>query len=136
MKKATFILITFIVTIIPLSCEDSFLYVDCNKCFDDYSKSVELRVTIDQENPYVPITLYRGSIDKGEIVAEDTIDTESYFSSEIDFDEYYSAIAKYSHGGRVIFAVDGQKLRKKFDQNSCRNPCYIIKGDVLDLRLK
>lgn len=122
----------------PSSCEDYKLFVDCDKCFTDLSEkySIELKVTIDEENPYVPITFYNGKIDDGKIIDTDTIYATPYYTIDVKFGEYYSAIAKYSHKGRVIYAVDGRKLSKKLDKSSCNNSCYVIRGDVLDLTLK
>lgn len=138
MKKTIFILITFIVTIIPLSCEDSILFVDCNKCFENISDkaNLEVKLTINSENNSIPITIYRGTIDNGEIISEDTAYTDNFYSVNLDFDQYYSVVAKYKRGGRIIYAVDGKKLSTKYDKNSCTNPCYIIKGGEFDLRLK
>jgi len=138
MKKITLLLLTSITILIPNSCEDSIIFVDCTKCFEALSQkyNLELKVSIDKENDFVPITLYRGDIDNGEIIAEDTAYSPNYYTQDVAFGEHYSAIAKYSHNGRIIYAVDGKKLRKKLDKNSCSNPCYVILGDVLDLRLK
>lgn len=122
----------------PYSCEDSTLFVDCDSCYKSISEevSIELKVTIDDENNFVPITLYKGNIDNGEIILTDTSYSNTYYTQALEIGENYSAIAKYSHGGRVIYAVDGRELRKKYIKNSCNEPCYILQGDVLDLRLK
>jgi len=138
MKKGILLLLAFIATLIPSSCEDSTLFVDCDKCYESISEkiSLELKVTIDSENSFVPITLYRGDIDNGEVISEDTAYTANFYTQDVAVGEYYSAIARYSHNGRIINAVDGRKLRKKLDKNSCNNPCYIVQGDLLDLRLK
>lgn len=138
MKKT--IIITFVLLAIftPFSCEDSSVFINCDKCYTsvvDYY-SLEIKVTIDSENRYVPITLYRGDIDNGEIIAEDTIYSMPYYTDDVQFGEKYSALAKYSHNGKTIYAVDGRFLKKKLDKSSCNEPCYIISGDILDLRLK
>lgn len=138
MKKVFFSLVVLIMVFTPYSCEDSTLFVNCEKCFESISEkySLELNVTIDSENDYVPITLFRGNIDNGEIISEGTAYSTTFYTIEVEVGEHYSAIARYSHGGRIIYAVDGKELKKKLDKNSCDNPCYIIQGDVLDLRLK
>ncbi|RPH32831.1 MAG: hypothetical protein EHM93_07850 [Bacteroidales bacterium] len=138
MKKRLTLLFLTIAVFTPYSCEDFNLFVDCDKCYTDLSDkySIEYQVTLDHENRFVPITLYRGSIDNGLIISEDTVHLLPHYSVSIDFGEQYSAVAKYTHKGRVIFAVDGKKLRKKRDKSSCEETCYTIEGDVLDLRLK
>ena len=138
MKKRIILLFTIVVILTPYSCENFKLSVDCDKCFTDLTDkySIEFKVTLDKENWFVPITFYRGKINNGEVIAEDTIYSLPYYSNLVDFGGYYSAVAKYMHKGRVIFAVDGRKLKKKLDESSCNESCYTIQGDVLDLRLK
>ena len=115
MKKGIILLFTLGVVLTPFSCEDFKLSVDCNKCYTSLSDkyNVEIKVTLGNENWFVPITFYRGKIDNGEIIAEDTIYSLPYYSDLVDFGGYYSAVAKYTHKGRVIFVVDGKKLSKK-----------------------
>lgn len=138
MRKVYYIFVSFLLVVTPISCEDSILIVDCDKCYTDLTNkySLEIKITFDEENSAVPITIYRGNIDDGIVISEDTAYANPYYSIDVEFGHKYSAIAKYSHKGRVIYAVDGRELRKKYEKSSCDEPCYVIKGDVLDLRLK
>lgn len=138
MKSFITLSIIIITILTPSSCEDLKLFVDCDKCYNDLPEkySIKVIVDIDSENPYVPITFYKGKIDNGTIIDIDTIYHSPYYTIEVKFNEYYSAIAKYRHKGRVIYAVDGRKLSEKLDESSCSEPCYVISGDELDLRLK
>jgi len=138
MRKVYYIFISFLLVGIPISCEDSILIVDCDKCYTDVSNTynIEIKITFDSENYAVPITVYKGDIDNGEIIIQDTAYSSPYYTDDLFFGHKYSAIAKYSHKGRIIYAVDGRELRKKYEKSSCDDPCYVIKGDVLDLRLK
>lgn len=126
------------VFLIPYSCEEYKLFVDCDNCYasipDKYN--IEIQVTLNDENQYVQITLYHGTIDNGKIISIDTIYNTPYYTEMLDYNEYYSAVARYSQKGRVIFAVDGQELKNKLNKSTCEEPCYTIQGDVLDLRLK
>jgi hypothetical protein len=121
MKKVIIILLTTFAALAPISCEDSVLLVDCNNCIDSLPDLIklEIKVTIDSENNYVPVTLYRGNIDNGEIISNDISYNSIYYTTFVEFGEIYSAVAKYSKGGRVIYAVDGRLLKKKLDRNSC-----------------
>jgi len=138
MKKLGYIVILFLLIFSPLSCEDSILSVDCDECFTDLTNmySLEIKISFDEENSAVPITIYRGNIDDGVVISEDTVYANPYYSIDVEFGHRYSAIASYRHNGRIIYAVDGRVLKKKYEKSSCDEPCYVIKGDVLDLRLK
>jgi len=138
MKNKIIILFVLLFFVIPFSCEDYKILVDCDKCYTTLSDkyNIEYKVTLDNENTFVPITLYAGNIDDGIIISRDTVYSLPHYSEMLDFGKYYSAVAKYTHKGRVINAVDGRELRKKIDESSCEESCYTIQGDVLDLRLK
>lgn len=137
MKKGILIFIIFISVLIPYSCEDSTFIVDCDKCYEALSLDInlELKITIDASNQYVPITLYRGKVENGEIILEDTTSLTSYYKS-LEAGHYYSAVARYTHNGRVIYAVDGRELKIKLERSACDEACYTIHGSVLDLRIK
>jgi hypothetical protein len=140
MKNGIVLFLILLSIFLPSSCEDSIILVDCNKCYSlkevSNGYSIEIKITINNENVAVPITLYRGDIDNGEIISEEISSSTTYYTKLLEFGTHYSAIAKYSHNGRTIFAVDGKMLKKKYEKSSCDNPCYVVQGDVLDLRLK
>ena len=125
-------------TLLPSSCEDFNLFVDCDKCFPYIGENynLKIRVTINNQNQNVPITLYKGKIDDGIIISNDVAYESSYYSIQVKFGEYYSAVAKYRDKGRVIYAVDGRKLTKHYSKSDCDAACYEVTGDELDLRLK
>ena len=54
----------------------------------------------------------------------------------VDVGKYYTIVAKYNKGGKIVYAVDGKKVKTKLDQSSCSDPCYIVIGKDFDLRLK
>lgn len=138
MRKKIILIFVSIILPISFSCEDLRLFVDCTKCYSTLSDvyNLEYKITLDKENPYVPITLYQGKIDDGVIIDVDTIFYLPHYSKPVSFGNYYSAVARYRRNGRVIFAVDGRQLEKKLDNSSCQEACYTIHGDMLDLRLK
>jgi len=140
MKKGAILILTIIVAFIPISCEDSSLFIDCNKCHDPLSitdkYNIEIKVTLDNENRYVPVTIYLGDINNGNIIYSDTAYSNPFYSEKLEFGNYYSAVARYSQKGKTIFAVDGRMLKKEYQESSCKNPCYTIDGETLDLKLR
>jgi len=138
MKRGILIFIILISVLIPYSCEDSTFIVDCDKCYKSQSQEInlELKVTIDDFNKNVPITLYRGKIDNGEIILEDTTYLSNYVTMKVMAGNYYSAVARYTHNGRVIYVVDGRELKIKLEKSACNEACYTVHGSVLDLRIK
>lgn len=137
MKKGIIILLILIGFVTPYSCEDMTLIVDCHNCFSEKPTitTITIKVTKNDENAFVPIIIYRGDIETGEIIKKDTAFFNTY-EVVLNIDEYYSVQAEYQNKGKTIYAVDGKKLRTRKDNSSCDEPCYIILGDELDVRLK
>jgi len=92
-------------------------------------------VTINDENPFVPLTYYLGDYEDGVIDFVDTTYTEERFLySKVGVE--YSVKATYVKAGQTVVAVDGDKLRIIDGQGDCYPPCYFIRGGTLDVRLK
>lgn len=116
--------------------EDRSWTVDCIDCFDHKPDSANLIVylTIDQENPMVPLTFYRGSDTTAEVDWIDTafIDEFKLYSA---IGEHYTIKATYRSGDKTVIAFDEDKMSLKDEGESCGSPCYIVKGGIYDVRL-
>ena len=120
------------------SCSENFsLTVDCDDCFDYRPDTADLiiYVTINAENPEVPIVLYRGNVEEGQVDYLDTVRSSPYHLPSA-VDQFYSITAEYSVGDKKVIAVDGDEMKIKKEHDSCPPKCYIIKGGYLRLELK
>ena len=140
-KKASIIIPVVIILASIFSCNDiPFIFnVDCDPdvCTLTEPDSADLIVhlTLNEENPYVPLIFYRGKIEDDLIEWIDTADTETlYLYSPVN--EYYSIKAFYKSGAQTLIAVDGDKLKTSFITDVCEYDCWIIRGGILDVRLK
>jgi len=116
--------------------EDLDFYVDCDYCMEeipDYD-TLWVQVTINDENPSVPLQFYEGNYDNG---TEDWTDTayseEFWLVSKVDVK--YSVKAKYKKGDQVIIAVDSDKIRGINGEGECYPPCYYVRGGTLNVAL-
>jgi hypothetical protein len=139
MKRSTLSAIVVILAmILTFSCENTGVFgVNCDECYSVEPDSADLVIylTINSENPYVPIKLYRGNIENKELDWVDTAMTKEYkLYSAVDQD--YSVEAYYKSGGKTVIAVDGDKITTSLVTDVCDNDCWIIKGGVLNARLK
>jgi hypothetical protein len=116
--------------------EDWSFKVDCDECYGYAPDSANLIIylTINQENPAVPITLYKGSLEAGIVDWRDTATTSEYrlFSA---VDEDYTVKAEYKSGNKTIIAYDGDQMFLYDAGDECGSPCYIVKGGIFDNRL-
>ena len=139
MSTKTLIIAILISIVSVLSCDRELLNlnINCDECYSAKPDSAELvvRLTIDEENPYVPLTFFRGRIEEGVLEWIDTAFSSTlYLLSPVG--EYYSVEASYKRDGKTIIAIDGDKLKTRLVTDVCEKDCWIIKGGTLDLRLK
>jgi hypothetical protein len=92
-----------------------------------------LKVTIDAENPAVPVAVYYGNVSDSNLYFQDTLTGSITYS--VSLDSKFSATAKYRQGAITVIAIDGDRTKLK-TTNSCGDTCYDVKDASLDLRLK
>lgn len=135
------ILLSFLAIFIVVSCErnegvnlDGF---DCLECYQQKPEWVKLEatVTINDENPFVALVIYKGNFEDNVIDFIDTTLTSDYWV-DVHPDQYYSVKAKYIRGTDTIYAVDGDKVKLKHTDTNCDQPCYYKSGGVIDVRLR
>jgi hypothetical protein len=138
LKVKWFILIVILVNL--TQCERNepldFSSFDCSACYQDKPDwgPVEIKLTINDQNPSVPIVIYRGDIENNDIEYVDTAHNSDY-TVDVPVDKYYSVTAEYKDGGRTIYAVDGDKFKLEQNTKDCDEDCYYFKGGYFDVRL-
>ena len=135
--------------IISFSCEQgNFNFeVNCADCFKTKPDSADIiaYLTFNDQNQKIPLVFYRGKYNGNpkEDVVEwvDTADVKIYsdgkyfLSSPVN--EYYSLKAIYkTKSGKEVVAVDGDRFITNHVTDVCDNDCWIVKGGILDVRLK
>ncbi len=116
------------------------LGVDCETydyadCLTDEPETWDLKIslTINEENPEVKITVFKGDFDNGDTLFTSLWDyPEAYL--EVQVNQEYSATAEYKSGGKKIIAVDGDYMKTK-STIVCEKKCWKVKGSSLDLKL-
>ena len=127
--------------LLPSSCERlenvSVEGFSCSNCFQDKPEWVRLNVTltVNGENPYVPLTIYIGDFEDNNIDWVDTAYSTSYWV-EVRPDRYYSVKAEYKDGSKRVFAIDGDKVKLRQNTTNCDVPCYYQVGGYVDVRLR
>jgi hypothetical protein len=116
-------------------CEDSYIYV--GDCFTDRpdEAEIEINLTINDDNTKVPINIFYGTIESDSIIYVDTCQVDKVHVW-LPVEHYYTVVAKYSSGSKIIKAVDGHKLRVVKSTQEDGSDCFQVKGDKLNVRLK
>ena len=133
------ICITLLLVIAGCEREDQRFFdkFRCEDCYQDKPAMGALNVllTINDENPYVPLVVYIGMMEDNDIEYVDTSFSKDYWVN-VPVDKYYSIAAEYKKGGNTITAVDGSKFKLKYTESNCDKPCYYFSGGYFDLQLR
>ncbi len=136
--KAIFIFIIFILFVSCERFEDVTIEgFDCYYCYQEKPEWVDLTVfaTLNDENPEVPLEIYIGDFEEGNFDWHDTARNEEWYVP-VKPGNYYSVLAKYKDGSRTIIAVDGDKIKVKYNDTDCDEGCYYQSGGHIDVRLR
>lgn len=141
--KKTFFTFLLLACISISSCNDnidsssvdcsSYDYSDCITS-EPYDGRMYVKLSIDEENAKVPISIYRGKLEDSDLYLTDTAVSE-YYDTLLPIDYYYTITAEYKKNGTKIFAVDGDNI-KKSHANVCDSVCWNVKTGSVNVRLK
>jgi hypothetical protein len=137
MKQIIILSILLIIGLGITCTRDNRMFIDCDECYYIRPDSADLmvKITINEENPFVPLVFYKGKIEDGIVEWIDTATTsELYLYSPVE--SYYSIKAIYKNEGRTVIAVDGDRLNTRQVSGVCDRDCWVIDGGILDVRLK
>lgn len=136
MKKILWV--SLVIAGVLFACKSK--YDDCSD--EDYAKCITqkpdiskatVRVTLNEENPWVEVKLFEGDFENDQLVYQDTL-YESRVIYYLATEKYYSATATYNKGEYTLIAVDGGEI-SIFRYRMCELRCYEARELELDLRL-
>lgn len=105
--------------------------ITCNTV-EPSSAYIYVNLTINSENPYVPLAVYAGNASDSNLYFRDTVTASTSYSMPIG--ERYSVVAKYRQRGNTVYAVDGGKTQLESTTN-CNETCYDTDDLTLNLKL-
>jgi RNA polymerase subunit RPABC4/transcription elongation factor Spt4 len=134
-----FLTVSLIVSVIGLkSCAiESITEFKCSECYtEEPSHSwVDLKVTIDVENPEVPITIYVGP-PENEVIYSYELANETPYKVQVKNETAYTVKAEYRVDGRSRIVFNQIKTKMYYDYESCSEPCYWVSDKTVNLRIK
>lgn len=142
MRKAYLTIVTtLLILFLSGGCKTYMAEEDCASY--DYSNcqttqpteaALHIKLTVDDQHPAVPVTVYSGRFEDGEVVWQDTL-TESDYSVYVGLDVYYTVTALYISNQDTILAIDGDHVRSS-SETICDSICWTVSEGYTDVRLK
>lgn len=123
--------------IILFSCEELSI-TDCSECFDEKPTRVSLKIIVGGtvESYTSLLTIYEGNIEENIIVYSGLISNYSDFQFSVPLNKTFTAKATYTYDDKVYSAIDSTRPRLVLDEESCDQPCYIIRDFKLNLKMR
>jgi hypothetical protein len=141
--RLIFFLAMGVITISLNSCRQSsfsgsedctnYNYSDCNTT-EPFMVGLNIRLTINDENLKVPITIYEGKVEEQLIVLNDTVSVSKY-SVLLPAGKYYSVRARYKKGDQIIYAFGGDDIRS-IRTTICDSSCWTTEDGNVNIELK
>ncbi|MDX9932835.1 MAG: hypothetical protein AB7V36_07735 [Bacteroidales bacterium] len=130
----------YLIMVLPLlfvlSCVDDD-YDDCDMqdCVSIYPETgtLTVKVTLNSMNSLVPIRIYAGHYDDGELIREDTLYSERQ-NYVYEPGIYYSVAATYKTESGEITVVDGDKI-EVITNTECDTTCYTVNDATVNCKL-
>jgi hypothetical protein len=109
MKKLLFLSLIF--TALYISCTDDDDDCSLFNCINGgtYEGNLNVKVTINEENPNAVVVLYKGRIEQGDTLLIDTL-SENSKTYEMAPEFYYSGTVTYKDGIRQVEVVNGKYM--------------------------
>lgn len=101
------------------SCNGDDCFSSCRSNDSDFYGEIDVKVTINAENPAVVVTLYDGNFDSGTTIGSLTTTDDRVSFGDFQSDRSYAATALYMKDGQEILAVDGGFLGVSEDDCGC-----------------
>ncbi|MCD4770555.1 MAG: hypothetical protein K8R35_10370 [Bacteroidales bacterium] len=118
------------------SCDEMVIY-DCNDCVTTEPTSCDLTILTDKAgSPYSEyhVDIYQGRVEDGIIISSFTSLVSA--SIEVSLNLEYTGVSTIEISGNTYRSINSVTPRAKELVDYCAEPCYVIKDNVLDLKLK
>jgi hypothetical protein len=131
--------IAMVILVLTGSCNEKIFTgdVNCDECYYPMPDEADLiiDVTMNYKYPNPLVTVYKGDVEKNNVVSVERAEFTPYYLS-VPVDTKYSVLVEYSSGNKTVIAVDGTNLKFLRVSDACDGECYVIENNHLDLTLK
>ncbi len=128
----------FILATLFASCEDLEI-VDCSECYSDPPSETVIYVKIDNnytDNENVEISIYDGDYEDGILHYSFYLRSSSDTPVRLSIDKKYTFTATYYIEGKSYIVFDTTTPTIEYSSDGCESPCYYVKEDRVNLKLK
>jgi hypothetical protein len=131
-------LLIFLV-VIMFSCDKSVFSVNCSGCTKDEPKTAEISISLNDISSSiygeVVVSVYSGNLEDN-ILLTTFIANSADQATTVTLNKKYTFTATYQINGSSYTTVDAIFPRSKYEKSVCKDPCYYIYDNKVNLQLK
>ncbi|MEE4116832.1 MAG: hypothetical protein V2I37_11720 [Marinilabiliaceae bacterium] len=128
-------ILLFFLLLMQSACEEIFFY-NCADCLESEPVEGTLYINVSGYNQFTTyeITVYQGKVEDNIIIAELTSNTN--VEIQVQLNKEYSVKVISTFNGIEYIAVSSATPRVKFSEDYCEIPCYFIRDNEINARIK
>lgn len=107
---------------------------DCLEIKPD-SAFFTIKVSINQQNPLVPLSILEGRYDKQKLILQDTLNSETT-KIYLKVEKYYTFVATYYYNNKTIRAIRGKRIHLYHEIDELGDTCWKIPETLVNLTLR
>ena len=133
--KASFI---FLLALMFASCEYMEI-VNCSECYSEPPSETYIYVKINDKytnHESVEIKIFDGDYEDGILHYSFYLRSSSDTPIMLSIDKKYTFTATFNVDGKSYIVFDNVSPTIEYSSNGCESPCYYIKDDQVNLKLK
>jgi hypothetical protein len=134
MRKFSFSIL-LIALIICFSCEEKGWFIRCQDCLSGEPLTANLNIKLSNPTSAIKVSIFEGVLDDSVLYHTDIV-TWTEYSFEVPLNKTYTVTATYELDGKTYTAVDSATPRVRYAEDQCKDPCYYIYDNNLNLRIK
>lgn len=119
------------------SCEDTIIY-DCEDCNEEEPSDCDLSIklsTVYSATDTYRLTIYLGKVED-DMVIYDQVERLQSFKIRVPLNSEYTVKVVYKKDEKFYISINSIFPRVEYLEDYCEVPCYIIKDDKVDMRIK
>lgn len=135
-----FIYMLSIILVITSACNpEEWEIVNCLECYTDQPSeaTINVKLSTDKLNTSVIIDVYSGKLEEEILIVSDTVASQTW-STILPVNEYYTITATYiaRTGDFNVTAIDGNLVKTRKITGVCDEPCWVVRGNNFNVKLK
>lgn len=129
-------ILLFLLLILQNSCEELYFY-DCADCLEvepiDCILNINVNSVFNSTN-YYTITVYQGKVEDNIIIEQ--VSSRQNINVTVQLNKEYTVEVRNTVNGIDYISISSTTPKVKYMENYCEVPCYFIKNNTINAKIK